>query len=243
MKDKSNRNGEKSLNLFSKKESINIYLTKKAKLCPPENDAIRNYFSIDSKKFVLDLGCGTGRTTKPLMDIGLQPIGIDISDKMIHEAKLRFPDIDFLIGDASELNFKNETFDYVLFSFNGLDYIYPESKRIMALKEIHRVLKPEGIFIFSSHNSIPLFSKNPFFYYWLIKFIVKNTIRKTMFAKYKIDPGTIGDLNTYFINPFRQKKQLLECGFKLIEIKGFFKSKAKLFETWPYYIAKKILGN
>ena len=55
-------------------------------------------------------------------------------------------------GDASNLGLKDNSFDVVIFSFNGIDYIYPYIKRLAALKEIRRVLKTNGLFIFSSHN-------------------------------------------------------------------------------------------
>jgi ubiquinone/menaquinone biosynthesis C-methylase UbiE len=48
--------------------------------------------------------------------------------------------------------FENETFDFVMFSFNGLDYL-SHSDRLLALGEIRRVLKPAGLLLFSSHNA------------------------------------------------------------------------------------------
>ena len=47
--------------------------------------------------------------------------------------------------------FEDNSFDFVLFSFNGIDSFGPQD-RLKALKEIRRVLKNNGYFCFSSHN-------------------------------------------------------------------------------------------
>ena len=47
--------------------------------------------------------------------------------------------------------FKDEEFDYIIFSFNGLDSINHED-RLKGLREIYRVLKQDCLFVFSSHN-------------------------------------------------------------------------------------------
>jgi len=60
---------------------------------------------------------------------------------MIKKAREILPHSTFIAGDACALSFKNESFDCVLFSFNGIDYIFPESERLRALKEINRILK------------------------------------------------------------------------------------------------------
>jgi SAM-dependent methyltransferase len=72
---------------------------------------------------------------------------------MINKASSKFPTIDFRVGDVCDLPFNNDAFDYILFSFNGIDHIHPERRGIQALREIHRMLKPDGLFLFSSHNS------------------------------------------------------------------------------------------
>ena len=101
---------------------------------------------------ILDVGCGTGRTTACLRRQGHQVIGVDISYAMIQSAHQACGDTAVLVNDACYLSFKPHEFDVVVFSFNGMDYIYPYADRLQALQEIKRVLKPGGLFIFSSHN-------------------------------------------------------------------------------------------
>jgi ubiquinone/menaquinone biosynthesis C-methylase UbiE len=102
---------------------------------------------------VLDLGVGGGRTTPYLSKLASYYVGVDYSEAMIRACRSKFPDLDFLLMDASDLSvFPNASFDAIVFSFNGLDYVVPDEKRMRCLRECRRVLRPEGVLIFSSHN-------------------------------------------------------------------------------------------
>ncbi|MEZ4771614.1 MAG: class I SAM-dependent methyltransferase [Bacteroidia bacterium] len=106
---------------------------------------------------ILDLGCGTGRTTIPLFRMGYSHItGVDLTPEMIAEAKnlnRHFEtDIEFQVGNACTLSFPDAVFDAVIFSFNGIMSIPGQENRKTALREIHRVLKKEGIFICTTHD-------------------------------------------------------------------------------------------
>jgi SAM-dependent methyltransferase len=80
-------------------------------------------------------------------------IGVDYSEPMIAACRKKFPHLQFETGSAVDLSkFRSSNFDAVVMAFNVIDYIFPENCRTHALQEIHRVLKPNGIFIFSSHN-------------------------------------------------------------------------------------------
>jgi SAM-dependent methyltransferase len=191
---------------------------------------------------LLDLGCGAGRTTYPLYKMGFQVIGVDISEKMVEKASSNFTDIDFRVGDACDLEFPDETFNCVFFSFNGIDYIYPESKRIKAFREAHRVLKEGSLFIFSSHNSwwigiTPSTALNR-----LIHFS-RNALKGRTFSKYKIDRPPYGDLITYYTSPKEQKVQLEQHGFTLIDIypEGVLRNNKLLryLAPWIYYVTRK----
>ena len=106
---------------------------------------------------ILDIGCGTGRTTFDLYGLGFKDIvGIDLTPEMIQKAnelnKYFQLEIPFHVGDATDLNYEDERFDSVIFSFNGMMSIPSQQQRSKALSEINRVLKVDGIFIFTTHD-------------------------------------------------------------------------------------------
>jgi len=134
---------------FDNPKAVEIY-TKKTELFPIEEKLFHEHLSNPQR--ILDIGCGTGRTTTYLNLMGHHVTGIDIAKLMIEKARSIHPDIDYRVMDATNLEFEDRSFDAALFSFNGLDCLYPVSKRTEALKEVHRVLRNGGVFIYSSHD-------------------------------------------------------------------------------------------
>lgn len=122
-------------------------------LWPSEDVLIAKYFPDGST--VLDLGGGTGRTTIPLHEQGYDVIGVDITPEMIENARSiaeeRGLDTDYRVGDATDLSFDDDRFDCVMFSNQGWTQIPGHENRRQALKEIHRVLEPGGVFVFTTH--------------------------------------------------------------------------------------------
>ncbi len=106
---------------------------------------------IIQNKNVLDLGCGSGvKTTKLLKFKPKTIVGIDISDKLIAIAKKNSPEIDFYIGDAQKTPFNSSRFDVIS---SELVLHYFKDLRPL-LKEMNRILKKKGIFVFSIHHPI-----------------------------------------------------------------------------------------
>lgn len=98
---------------------------------------------IDSGHHVLDVGCGTGiLARKAVEDVGFtgKVTGIDHDQDMIAVAARKAPNIDWRVGDPSQLPFDDESFDRVVSQF-----FLPHTKnRVRLLKEMMRVLKPGG---------------------------------------------------------------------------------------------------
>ena len=102
---------------------------------------------------MLDIGVGAGRTSLHFAGLVRRYDAIDYSTAMIAECRRRLPDVgSFHVADARDLSlFADATFDFVLFSFNGIDNLGFDD-RDRALREISRVLRGGGVFAFSTHN-------------------------------------------------------------------------------------------
>jgi ubiquinone/menaquinone biosynthesis C-methylase UbiE len=121
-------------------------------LTPCERLLFRTY--IKPGMAVLDLGVGGGRTTSYLSRIASRYVGVDYSEAMVQVCRRKFPALDFVLADASDLSiFEDASFDAIIFAFNGLDSVVPDEKRLRCLRECRRVLRPGGVLIFSSHNA------------------------------------------------------------------------------------------
>lgn len=91
---------------------------------------------------VLDLCTGTGDIAG-FMDKSCEVIGLDFSKNMLDIAKKKYPWVNFIEGDCTNLPFEDNSFDVITISF-GLRNIENYNK---ALDEIYRVLKPNGFFM------------------------------------------------------------------------------------------------
>lgn len=102
---------------------------------------------VKSKGKALDVGCGcTGRFIDLLLCEGFSPEGVDISDKMIHLAKKRHPEITFWHQDICKWIIE-EKYDFVT-AWDSIWHI-PLSQQENVLTKLVSCLNPEGVFIFS----------------------------------------------------------------------------------------------
>jgi len=99
---------------------------------------------------ILDAGCGPGLYAKKLIAKGAKVHGIDISEASLDIAMREAPKAEFQKGSIMKIPFRKKTFDIVLAAL-VLEHIKDWSK---AFKEVYRVLKPKGVFVFSLANPV-----------------------------------------------------------------------------------------
>ena len=94
---------------------------------------------------VLDLGCGDGKLTKTLNDLGFIVEGMEASKDMLEIAKSNYPEIKFFLSDATDFAI-NEKYD-VVFS-NAVFHWIDSDKQSKMLQNVYNALKKNGQFVF-----------------------------------------------------------------------------------------------
>jgi ubiquinone/menaquinone biosynthesis C-methylase UbiE len=98
---------------------------------------------------ILDAGCGTGRNLGALLSAGAIPTGMDFSAGMLAVAQQRYPQVALRRADLQQtFPFNDASFDAALCALIG-EHL---SHLSITCREIFRVLKPGGRFIFSVYH-------------------------------------------------------------------------------------------
>lgn len=112
--------------------------------------ATEELLSLSASETVLDIGCGNGYVLNLLANrYSCQFTGIDISESMIETASqrnvkfLKDGKMNFLCKNAVDMPFADNSFDKA-FTINTV-YFWDSLENVLA--EIHRILKPKGLFI------------------------------------------------------------------------------------------------
>jgi ubiquinone/menaquinone biosynthesis C-methylase UbiE len=117
---------------------------------PKDQEILRRFSQeIGDRRPVWDFGCGPGQTTEYMQNLGVEISGLDLSDKILEQARIIHPEIHFRKGNILDLEFENDSIAGVV-AFYAIVHFTKEQVRL-AFGEIFRVLKPGGIFLFTYH--------------------------------------------------------------------------------------------
>ncbi|MBI2130601.1 methyltransferase domain-containing protein [Candidatus Woesearchaeota archaeon] len=151
-----------------------------ARACAKINEQLGIYRIIESKSKwfgkinVLDAGCGENGngivtlTAKYFSKI--DGYGVDVSIK-VHPSNMGLVKVELVKASLDHMPFRNNFFE-VIYSSNVM-YYFKDERLIKVVKEILRVLKPRGMFVFDEHNRsvndykndiIPLTGDSHFFF-------------------------------------------------------------------------------
>jgi SAM-dependent methyltransferase len=205
-------------------------------------------------KSLLDAGCGTGRASF-LLAPHFDPIeAFDIATGAIERARAEnerlHARVRFRVADVTQLPFDDESFDNVVFAYNGIEGIASEALRVRALAELSRVLKPGGRFVFTTKSA---FNRE----YWK-EFRLKGPAKKLL-ARVGLagrewlglragdilhrESGHLVRLHT--TNPILMARRLRRIGFRVL----YFNSEVRLredetsrslrayFDPWDHHFA------
>lgn len=100
---------------------------------------------------ILDLAAGTGASSAALAKGGAEVVACDLSEGMIEVGRERHPEIEFVHGNAMDLDFEDGSFDAVTISW-GLRNI-PDPQ--LALREMARVVRPRGRLVVLEFSTPP----------------------------------------------------------------------------------------
>jgi ubiquinone/menaquinone biosynthesis C-methylase UbiE len=117
----------------------------------PKDREILQRFSqeIGDRRPVWDLGCGPGQTTKYLNDLGIEVSGLDLSEKILEQARTINREIHFQKGNILELKFDNNSIAGLV-AFYAIVH-FTKEQVMTAFSEIFRVLQQGGLFLFTYH--------------------------------------------------------------------------------------------
>jgi len=103
--------------------------------------------AIMGTKNLIDFGCGTGRFSKRIANLGIGYTGVDLSEGMIQVAKKHNPDLEemFFKTDENLLPFADNSFDVCITSYVLQHFLKADNTQIFS--EISRVVAPDGLVV------------------------------------------------------------------------------------------------
>jgi len=109
------------------------------RMLKPFSDALLERARIRPAERVLEIGCGAGGLALQMAGRGAEVVAVDVSQGLLDLARVRAPEIDFRLGDASHMAFTPD-FDLLISHLGVMFFDAP----VAAFANLRTALKPEG---------------------------------------------------------------------------------------------------
>lgn len=178
--------------------------------------------NVQRGKKALDVCTGTGDWALALAEaVGDKGnvIGLDFSENMLKVAeeklaKTPLKNVSFINGDAMDLPFRDDSFDYVTIGF-GLRNV-PDYERV--LKEMHRVCKPGGQVVCLETSQPTLIGYRQLYYFYFQHIM---PLFGKIFAKSYDEYAWLNESAREFPGKEELKEMFLNVGFKEVKVKSY----------------------
>lgn len=216
--------------------------------CLTENidyDFLADYYSGLLKKYggegnrteLLDLACGSGNLSIPLMDLGYNVTGCDLSEDMLVMAKQKTSEIMWLNLDMTGLPFSEE-FDFAVCALDSINHLEDREAVKSAFKGVFAALKRGGIFAADMNtvykhekilgNNAYTFDYEGLYCGWQNEYREDDPLHRVdMFLDFFSEETDGGytryqELITEIALPIDEIREMLEdCGFEICEISEY----------------------
>ncbi|MBB3108245.1 ubiquinone/menaquinone biosynthesis C-methylase UbiE [Paenibacillus phyllosphaerae] len=133
-----------------------VYRHRNWKQAAQEVQRMAGWLELPQDAEVLDVGCGMGRHALALAELGYKVTGIDLSAELLQEAKANNDQgqVELVQGDMRKLPFASASFQATVNLFTSFGYFEQEEDNVQVLREIRRVLVPDGHFLIDFMNPV-----------------------------------------------------------------------------------------
>jgi SAM-dependent methyltransferase len=117
---------------------------------PFDRDLLRRFARSVPAPAVCDLGCGSGHIGARLQSLGLEVIGIDLSPGMVAEARRRYPQVRYEVGDMLNLKLEKDSLGGIVALYSIIHLRREDLEK--AFCGMGRALKPDGLLLVAFHR-------------------------------------------------------------------------------------------
>jgi SAM-dependent methyltransferase len=107
---------------------------------------------LDKNDKILEAGCGAGRLILELLKTGYDVSGFDFTPKHVKHVKKQNPEAQVAVGDWHEIDSPDASYDAVYSLGRNILHDYSLIDQMQTFKEVARILRPGGKFIFDIPN-------------------------------------------------------------------------------------------